>query len=223
MTNTTVPTVTATTPVDGQGGVAVDGNATVTFDSVMDESTITASNIYVATAAAPTTALDATVSYDASTKTATIDPVSYLDASTQYVIHVDSAVTASNGVALAADKVVTFATSSAAKQAKLLKAVYKDNIATDTDTLTLIYDVPVTTATNIVTGNIGNYFDISGGSIVMNTILPTNTSAGLTKTIIVTLTDAGTTILPGTTTISNKALIIDANGNAASTAGVTVE
>src|ERR671935_193228 len=65
------PTVTSTTPADGATGVATSIAPTATFSRDMDATTITSSSF---TLTGPSGAVAASVSYNATTKTATLTP-----------------------------------------------------------------------------------------------------------------------------------------------------
>ena len=80
--DTTAPTVTARSPAVGATGVAQTANVTVTFSEAMDAATISASTIELRDAANALVA--ATVSYDAATRTATLDPAPTLAAGVSY-------------------------------------------------------------------------------------------------------------------------------------------
>jgi hypothetical protein len=111
--DSTPPTVTATTPVNGATGVARGTNVTATFSEAMDATTINTttfelrnpSNVLVA----------ATVTYNASNRRATLTPNSNLAAGTTYTATVkggatDPRVKDANGNALAANFTWSFTT-----------------------------------------------------------------------------------------------------------------
>ena len=105
----TPPTVTSVNPFAGASGVLTSTNVLVTFNEAMDPATITSSNVFVRT---PTsTVVPATLSYTASTNTATIVPTSALAYSTTYTGVVKAAVKDLAGNAMAADFTWTFTTS----------------------------------------------------------------------------------------------------------------
>jgi len=70
--DTTQPTVTATAPADGTTGVSSGANMTVTFSEGMDPTTISSLTVELRDAA--NAVVPATVSYDAASRTATLDP-----------------------------------------------------------------------------------------------------------------------------------------------------
>ena len=76
--NLTAPQVSSTSPTGGATGVSINGNVTVTFNDNMDSSTLTSSTFYL------DNGITGTVSYDSSTKTATLNPSTKLESSTQY-------------------------------------------------------------------------------------------------------------------------------------------
>lgn len=84
--DTTPPTVTAMTPPEGASGVAVNTTVTATFSEAMDPATVTASTFELRD---PSNALvPASVSYNASTRVATLTPASPLAASTTYLARI---------------------------------------------------------------------------------------------------------------------------------------
>lgn len=102
------PTVTSVTPADNATAVAIGSTVKVAFDRDMLASTINTTNITLTPQLG--TAIPATVTYSASTDTATLTPSSALDPSRQYTLRVASDVKGADGTALAADKVTTFTT-----------------------------------------------------------------------------------------------------------------
>jgi len=74
--------VTATSPTNGQQQVGLTANITVTFDSPMNASTLTASTLQLRDASGRTVA--AAISYNATNRTATINPNASLVASNDY-------------------------------------------------------------------------------------------------------------------------------------------
>jgi hypothetical protein len=109
--DTTPPTVTAFSPSGGSSNVAVNSAMTVTFNEAMNASTISTSTVFVRNAAGVVAA--ANVSYNASTRTATVTPSAALANSTTYTIVVRggaSGVKDSAGNALVADATSSFTT-----------------------------------------------------------------------------------------------------------------
>lgn len=90
----TPPTVTAETPAPGATGVDVNANATATFSEPMNSSTINSTTF---TLSGPTGRVAATVTYDAVSRTATLDPTSPLVLSATYTATVSGAVTDTAG------------------------------------------------------------------------------------------------------------------------------
>jgi hypothetical protein len=86
------PFVTAHSPADGADQVNVVTNATVAFSEDMDRDTITSKTIQLFPHAAGgppgSVPVDATVGYDADTRTATLDPVASLAIDTRYTVRV---------------------------------------------------------------------------------------------------------------------------------------
>jgi hypothetical protein len=111
-TDTTPPTVTAVDPASGATSVSVDADVVATFSEAMQASSISGSTVTL-TAAGSTTPVAGTVSYDATTRRATLNPTSALAASTQYTATVrggTAGVKDVAGNALAADRTWTFTT-----------------------------------------------------------------------------------------------------------------
>ena len=112
--DTTPPTVTAVSPTDAATGVAVGTTATATFSEAIDPATVSTSTVTLAKAG---TAVAATVTYDAASKTATLHPSATLDVATTYTATVKGGASGVKDLAanaLAADKVWTFTTAAAA-------------------------------------------------------------------------------------------------------------
>ncbi|MGC0236684.1 Ig-like domain-containing protein [Arthrobacter sp. SD76] len=107
----TAPTVTAVSPEDGAAGVAVNTNVTGTFSEAMDAATINATTVALRNAAGA--AVTATVTYDAPSRTVTLDPTADLAASTTYTASISTGVKDANGNALATAKTWSFATAAA--------------------------------------------------------------------------------------------------------------
>jgi RHS repeat-associated protein len=112
-TDTTPPTVSSSSPSAGATNVNVSANVTVTFNEAMNPSTISASTIELRDSS--NVQVPATVSYNASTFTATLDPNASLEANTIYTVRIrgagaDPRVKDAAGNALAADLTWTFNT-----------------------------------------------------------------------------------------------------------------
>lgn len=113
--DTTPPTVTATTPTSGATNVAVNSNVTATFSEAMDQPSVTIPGAFTLTAAGATTPVGATVTYNSTSRVATLDPTSDLTAGTQYTARIKgpSGVKDVAGNTMAADKTWSFTTASA--------------------------------------------------------------------------------------------------------------
>ncbi len=83
---TTPPTVSASTPANGATGVNAGVSPTATFSEPMTASTITSSRIQLTNAAS--TVVPATVTYNATTKTATLTPQAVLTFGATYTVTV---------------------------------------------------------------------------------------------------------------------------------------
>ena len=110
--DTTPPTVTATTPVNGATGVALGMGPTATFSETMNASTLNTST-FTLIKQGTSTPLPATVTYDSSGLTATLDPNASLEASTSYTATLEGGASGAKDVAgnaLASDFSWTFTT-----------------------------------------------------------------------------------------------------------------
>jgi uncharacterized protein DUF4082/concanavalin A-like lectin/glucanase superfamily protein/Big-like domain-containing protein/galactose oxidase-like protein/Kelch motif protein len=113
--DTTPPTVTAVTPASGATGVVTATNVTATFSEAMDAATISTNTFELRNPS--NTLVAATVTYDAATRTATMDPTPTLSGSTTYTVTVkgggtDPRVKDVAGNALAANFTWSFTTGS---------------------------------------------------------------------------------------------------------------
>ena len=102
------PTVTSRTPGVGATGVATISPVKVTFDRSMNAATITTSSATIKTSGG--VAVNTTVSYDATTRVATINPTAALAESSTYTVTLDGTIAASDGVALGTPVTWSFTT-----------------------------------------------------------------------------------------------------------------
>lgn len=114
--DTTPPTVTAQSPASGATGIGPASPVTVTFSEAMDAATITTTSIELRNAASAL--VSATVSYDSTTRTATLRPSAPLASSNTYTVTVKGGTTDPRvkdlaGNALAANTVWSFTTAAA--------------------------------------------------------------------------------------------------------------
>jgi YVTN family beta-propeller protein len=114
--DTTPPTVTAFTPASGASGVATGSVVTVTFSEAMDAATINTGTIELRNAA--NALITSTVSWNATTRVATLTPSAPLAASTTFTVTVrggatDPRVKDAAGNALAANTSWSFTTAAA--------------------------------------------------------------------------------------------------------------
>ncbi len=93
------PQVTAQSPAPGTTGVAVGTVVTATFDQDMDATTVNDGTCYLMKAGSATK-VPAVVTYVAGSKQAVIDPVSDLDASTQYTANLTAGLKGANSLSL---------------------------------------------------------------------------------------------------------------------------
>lgn len=107
-----VPTVVSTTPDDNQTGVLIIAAPQITFNTTMDESTISSSSIYLATNANGTEGkVTANVTYN--NKVVTITPETALAENTTYYIIIDiSALKSSKGLSMESYIPISFTTGS---------------------------------------------------------------------------------------------------------------
>ncbi|MCA1683648.1 MAG: Ig-like domain-containing protein, partial [Actinobacteria bacterium] len=113
--DTTPPTVTGVTPQGGATGVTAGTNVTATFSEAMQASTVTAATVTLAAQGGGPVA--ASVTYNATSRVATLDPTADLAPSTTYTATVkggSSGVKDTAGNALAADYIWSFTTATAA-------------------------------------------------------------------------------------------------------------
>ena len=108
----TPPQVTTTSPADIAAGVAIDANIQATFNEAMDPATIANVTVAVVTTS-DSSAIPAAVTYDAATKTATLNPTSDLATSTGYTATVSTAAKDLAGNPLATATTWTFTTAAA--------------------------------------------------------------------------------------------------------------
>lgn len=105
----TPPTVSSVSPVEGATGVSTSTNISATFSEAMDPATLTSSTVTLLEAVTP---VAATVSYDGTSHTVTLDP-SNLAKRTKYTATVKGGVGGAKDLAgnpLATDKVWSFTT-----------------------------------------------------------------------------------------------------------------
>jgi hypothetical protein len=95
------PTVTATSPANGATGVSPTAVMTMTFSETMDATTINASNITLR-ATASGTVLTSTVTYNTSTRVATLTPSAPLTQSVNYTVSIGAGVKDAQGNAIVA-------------------------------------------------------------------------------------------------------------------------
>jgi len=108
----TAPMVKSVTPSDRATGVSPSTTATASFSEDMDPATLTTST-FTLTKQGSATPITATVSYDTTTKTATLKPSSTLAANTKYTATVKGGASGTKdkaGNALASNKVWSFTT-----------------------------------------------------------------------------------------------------------------
>jgi hypothetical protein len=102
------PHVSGVSPLSGATGASTTGTVRATFDIPMNRATISGSTFTLTRSGG--TAVPATVSYDADTKTATLTPSSELSNATTYTARVDGTVKSEDDVALGTPTAWTFST-----------------------------------------------------------------------------------------------------------------
>jgi glucose/arabinose dehydrogenase len=110
--DTTAPTVPTVSPVAGASGVVVTSHVTGTFSEAMAVATLTTTTVTLAAQGSPTP-VAATVSYDALSRTVTLDPTANLATSTMYTATIKGGAAGAKDLAgnpLAVDRVWTFTT-----------------------------------------------------------------------------------------------------------------
>lgn len=133
-TDTSAPTVTSTSPANGAANVLTGTNVSVLFSEAMNPATISSATVTLRDEAQGL--VPATVTYDVTSQTATLDPSSRLEPTATYTARVVSGSTGVKDVAdnsMAADVVWTFTTTA------------------DTDTPIVVSRSPAPGATNVST------------------------------------------------------------------------
>ncbi|MBN1320048.1 MAG: Ig-like domain-containing protein [Thermoleophilia bacterium] len=102
------PQVTTKVPADGATGAPVDQVVSATFDKAMDASTLTSATFYLKKMGG--TPLPATVTYNAVTWTASLDPLAALEEGATYEARLTTAVESASGAPLASAVVWSFST-----------------------------------------------------------------------------------------------------------------
>ena len=114
------PEVTSTFPVAGVGNVSPSARPRAVFSRSLDPATVTAASFTLERPDGST--VSATVSYDDSTRTATLAPTGDLAFSTLYTARLTTAITAVDGVPLASALTWTFTTATAPPPAPTVTA-----------------------------------------------------------------------------------------------------
>uniref|UniRef100_UPI0017B24B5A DUF4082 domain-containing protein n=1 Tax=Methylibium sp. TaxID=2067992 RepID=UPI0017B24B5A len=132
-TDTVPPTVTANSPADGVAGVGTTTVATATFSEALDPATVVASTFELRNAAG--TLVAATVSYNTSTRVATLAPSGALASSATYTATIKGGAAAPRiedlaGNALAVNKTWSFTTAGSDSTPPAVTAVSPANGAT---------------------------------------------------------------------------------------------
>ena len=206
--DTTPPAVSAVSPTAGQGGVATNTAVQITFSESMDAATITNTTILLRNST--TSALvPATVSYNNTTKIATLTPSGPLSNATNYTVVVTTLVKDLAGNPLATQFQSTFTTVALA----------------DTTAPTIVTRAPVIGATNVaintnVVVTFSEVMDLTTINSTSITLKPTAGGANVTATVTcnspcTTATlDPASDLINGTSyTVTVSPTISDAAGN----------
>ncbi|MFN7131924.1 MAG: Ig-like domain-containing protein, partial [Myxococcales bacterium] len=105
-TVSTAPSVSSSTPAPGATGVALTAPVSLTFSTGMDQSTLTAANVWIEDAAGAKLAGN----YTASATTLSIQPQNALQESSVYTVRVTTGVKSASGVAMIAEYPFSFTT-----------------------------------------------------------------------------------------------------------------
>ena len=145
--DTTAPTVVSTVPADGATGVAVAANVTATFSEAMDPATINTTTFSLRLTSGGS-ALPATVTYNSSNNTATLDPTANLAEGTSYTATITTGARDSFGNPIAAAKTWTFTTvdTTPPTVSSVVPANAALNVATNT-TVRVTFSEPMDPAT----------------------------------------------------------------------------
>jgi hypothetical protein len=165
------PYLTGVSPVSGDTSVPGGENVTVTFDEAMDGASFTDSSFYL-TASGSTTHLAATLSWNSTTRTATLNPSDDFTARGAYTVTVKGGaggVKAETGATLASDAVWNFGACTPISTMAELQA-----IGTDSTSLSGIYCL----ANDLDASSFGNFTPI--GSSQLSAFVGTFNGAGHT-------------------------------------------
>ena len=191
-TDTTPPTVTTTAPANAATGVATNANVTATFSEVMTPSSLTTTTFLLRTGGAGQsgTLVAASVTYNATTRVATLNPTpANLAAGTYTATLLASGVKDLAGNALAADVTWSFTMGTAAT-----------TTTSTTTTTTTTTTAPTTTTTSTTTTA-----PTATTTSTTTTTAPTATTTSTTTTTAPTATTTSTT----TTTAHDHHHVVD--------------
>jgi N-acetylneuraminic acid mutarotase len=124
--DTTAPSVSAVAPADGETGVAVSANVIATFSEAMDATTVNTTT-FTLVKQGTTTPVDATVSYDAASNAATLDPATDLELGAAYTARVTTGTTDMAGNRLASAKGWSFTIAATPPDTGGVRGEYYDN------------------------------------------------------------------------------------------------
>jgi hypothetical protein len=204
--DTTPPTVSATSPANGATGVSVGTVVTATFSEAMDAATISGTTFALRDAAGQLVA--ATVSYNASTRTATLAPSTALTPGASYTATVigganDPRVKDVAGNALAASVSWAFST----------------NAAGDTTPPTITTTTPANGATGVTgTATVSATFsEAMDASTINGTTFTLRTSGGalVAATVAYNVATFAATLTPGSALAANTTYTATVAGGAA--------
>jgi large repetitive protein len=132
--DTTPPTITGVSPTSGATGVSTGANVTATFSEAMDAATITTNTVQLRDPAS--NLVPATVTYDAPSKTVTLDPTASLAPLTTYAVTIKGGANGVKDLAgnpLSADTTWSFTTAALTCPCTLWSDATSPAVAADSD------------------------------------------------------------------------------------------
>jgi hypothetical protein len=206
VSDTTAPTIASRSPANGQSGVAINSDITVTFSEPMDQATITTSTVTLAPTSAPGSPVAASIAYNAATNTVTLNPTDDLANNTSYTITVTTGVKDVAGNALAATSSSTFTT------------------IADTTPPTVTGTSPSSGATNVATSSLitvtfSESMDASTINLTTFTVKDNVTSTNIAGTVSYNTSTKIATFTPGAALTANRSYTVTVTTGAKDVAG----
>jgi hypothetical protein len=182
--DTTLPTVSSTSPADAANGVATNSSVSATFSEAMTNSTLTTSSFTLARATGGA-AVSGTVNVNGNT--ATFTPSSALAASTRYIATIAANVTDASGNALGRDHTWDFTTAAAPDATRpTVSATSPANGATGVATNASISATFSEAMTNATLTTASFRLANAGGTPVTGTVNVNGNTATFTPTVALT-------------------------------------